>query len=46
MSVFPLPRGNSFKWHKEKSIGEWSLEKAAKLSVVLVDSWGELDMKK
>ena len=42
----PLPHGNSFKWHKEKVIGEWSVEKAAKVSVVLVDSWRKLDMKK
>ena len=41
----PLSRGN-FKWHKKRVIGEWCAEKAAKVPVVLTDSWRELDMKK
>ena len=41
-----MPCWKSFKWHQEKVIGEWSAKKAAKVFVVLSDSWGELGMKK
>ena len=42
----PLPCWNSFKWHKERVIGEWSVQKAAKVYVILIDCCRELDMKK